>query len=1155
MGISIECYRQRIGCFRNNSSSKLKGYSYLKKQKKSFNSGSFFSVLLRTVLLFTIFVCAASDVQAPLSSSSRFTSSSYLNRSIRCLPDQLYHHSGISWSSSTGGNKLIHALCGNKRNIGYKYLYWNCGRGFLSEHKIDDLKITIGRHKPHVIAVSEIDIKRNDDNNDEMATNNLSSEKLHEKFHINDYKIYLPKSWDTIGVARIVVYVRNDLKSKLLHPQDPHYDHVQNITLELGFGRAKPHFCNFYYREWTSCKTGRRDIQSQKDELQLLLDIWRNCFEEEKDFIAMGDMNLCAKKWREPSYEHKDLANQIHDFMNEEDCSQIVDSITRIQSVGGNIQRSCLDHATVNCVNKVSTPVVIGVGRSDHLGVILTKASKEIRTSARTTRKRIYKNFDREAFLNDVDKAKKDGKFAGVLSADDPDDAFDHFEKSFCELLETHAPLKVIQNRTNYIPHITPKIKQEMDERNSLKELAAESGLLDDFNRYKKKRNEVTMLLKSAEKDYHDKKFREESSSKSVWSTAYEILGNQRTSFPSQILHCGRLISNPKEIAAEVNKFFVDKIRKLKEEFETDEIQEPLTELKTYLSKKNVPRDGFNLKELDNNDMKKLLKNLKGKKSSGMDWICGYTLKIASPILIEELAAIVNLCIRKKRFVKKWKCAKVLPAWKNKGTRFELKFYRPLSNLSEVSKLVERAIYDQMYEYLDSNDLIHPNHHGFLKNSSTSSALQHVLDIWLKHIDKGKLAAALFLDLSAGFDVINHRILLLKMKEYNFTEDSIGWFSSYLLDRSQSVQVESSLSPSIPVPWGVPQGSILGPLLFLFYINELPDIVKKANDEDHDQGRSDSDDDIIVYADDNTPTTAEHDPFTLQINVQNEADIVTNWFNKNDMVCSSDKTKLLVIGTNANRKNKLIDKNISLKVNVCGDTKLETTSEKLLGIVVNNTATFHHHLHGDEENPGLLKQLSTRVGMLKRLKRFMTPVRLKMIMEGMFTSKLMYGMTVWGRVWQIPGNLEEVISPSLTKDDLRKLQVLKNKCLRLVTNCDYKTPTVTLLEKTKSLSVHQHIAQLSLSQVFNIYHTKAPVYHYNRLFRKPNSDVHIDTRTNNDYSINRINFKLSLCRTNFFYQASRLWASLPTHIKSSRNKNTFKKKSKSWVKSNIVVKP
>ena len=162
-------------------------------------------------------------------------------------------------------------------------------------------------------------------------------------------------------------------------------------------------------------------------------------------------------------------------------------------------------------------------------------------------------------------------------------------------------------------------------------------------------------------------------------------------------------------------------------------------------------------------------------------------------------------------------------------------------------------------------------------------------------------------------------------------------------------------------------------------------------------------------------------------------------------------------------------------------------------------------------------------------------------MEGMFGSKLVYGITVWGQVWHILGSLDEAAqtrtSSSLTKEDVRKLQVLQNKCLRMVTDSDYRTPTEVLLKKTNSLSVHQRIAHLSLSQVYNIHRTKLPAYHYSRLFVNEHSDGR--TRSVNDYQVNRIEFGLSLARSNFFYQSSRLWSATPDHIKAAHNKNTI----------------
>ena len=231
----------------------------------------------------------------------------------------------------------------------------------------------------------------------------------------------------------------------------------------------------------------------------------------------------------------------------------------------------------------------------------------------------------------------------------------------------------------------------------------------------------------------------------------------------------------------------------------------------------------------------------------------------------------------------------------------------------------------------------HPNHHGFKSSHSTTTAVAQLYDCWLQAAEYKDFSAALLLDLSAAFDVVNHQILLRKLRLYNFSENSIGWFESYLKDRSQYVIVESRLSDPMSVgDAGVPQGSLLGPLCFIIFYNDFPSIRQTGSS--------------VVYADDDTDTVRAPNVPTLLDKIQHEANLSTGWVKDNKLVCSGQKTKLLMISTKELRRSR-VDENSVLSIDVAGHRVHESKSEKLLGMVINNSMTWYNHLYGDDDNP------------------------------------------------------------------------------------------------------------------------------------------------------------------------------------------------------------
>ena len=200
-----------------------------------------------------------------------------------------------------------------------------------------------------------------------------------------------------------------------------------------------------------------------------------------------------------------------------------------------------------------------------------------------------------------------------------------------------------------------------------------------------------------------------------------------------------------------------------------------------------------------------------------------FVIKLVAQNILAPLTHIINLSISTSTFPSSWKLAKVVPLLK-KGDPLMAQNYRPVALLPIFSKILERMVFNQLVSYLDTNNLIHPNHHGSRAGYSTVTALIQMYDTWVEEVDNGKMVGVMMIDLSAAFDMVDYDILLQKLELFGLNSIALKWMKSYLTGRFQSVFVDGHLSPPLSITCGVPQGSILGPLLYILYTNDIPDL-------------------------------------------------------------------------------------------------------------------------------------------------------------------------------------------------------------------------------------------------------------------------------------------------------------------------------------------
>ena len=488
-----------------------------------------------------------------------------------------------------------------------------------------------------------------------------------------------------------------------------------------------------------------------------------------------------------------------------------------------------------------------------------------------------------------------------------------------------------------------------------------------------------------------------------------------------------------------------------------------------------------------------------------------------------------------------WKNAKIIPLHK-KDDQLNPKNFRPVAILPIFSKVLERAIFNQVVQYLSSNHLLHPSHHAYRSEHNTTTALIQMYDGWISAYEAGELSGACFLDMSAAFDIVDHSILLNKLELYGFQQESLDWVQSYLTGRSQCVCINGSLSRLLPVAIGVPQGSILGPLFYTLFTNELPEVVHH-----HDQlGVPDNwppysldcktCGNICCFADDTTFSCSSKSPDSLSQDLSSKFLDISNFLVSNRLKLNEDKTHLMVLTSSQKRKARgRAGKDMEVSIVTPSATISPSPTEKLLGGWIHQDLKWAEHiLEGDQS---LVKSLCTRLSALKLVGKVADFRTRKMVADGIFMSKLVYLISLWG---------------GCEKYLLKSLQVIQNKAARVVAKVDWNTPTQSLLSQCGWLSVHQLAVHQTVVLVHKILKSGQPQYLYN-LF---NLNYNVKTRLADQQLLKPTQGEApenDLVSDSFRWRAIRHWNSLPLEIRTITLTTKFKRESKQWIKEYIPL--
>ena len=649
---------------------------------------------------------------------------------------------------------------------------------------------------------------------------------------------------------------------------------------------------------------------------------------------------------------------------------------------------------------------------SDHQPIFLVhKKGRDTRQSSKFSG-RSYRNFKSEIFKN----ALRDLDWGELFRLDDPEDAWEFILANITSVLDIICPIRSFHIK-NYRPEwMTKELIEQVKDRDYFYKKAKSQGDHDAWNIAKYLRNVTNTNIRQAKRDFILNELKvHDNDPKKFWKVIHKVVPSNKSSLTQDILlkDEGNRIKR-EEVAQFINNYFINvgNFKVQDAPMANNDVPTANNDIRAPLLVGEDEPELCGINEVLEKEVFDIVKNINVSKSSGLEDVSSFIIKEAFKILIPEVTYMYNLSIRTSKFPTAWKQALVVPIPKS-GNLTMVKNYRPISLLPLPGKILEKLIHHQLLTYLETDGLLTNRQHGFRKNHSTIHSVAQLTDYISKKQDVRMPTLAAYVDFRKAFDCVQHPILLNKLAELGVGNVMLKWVKSYLDNRKQRVFANNTYSQFQTITQGVPQGSVLGPLFYIIYANDLPKIVKNCE--------------IALYADDTVLFTANRDFQRSVSYLQEDMNLLNMWCLDNGIMANTDKTKVMIFG-NPTVLTKLPQFDITMN-----SVSLQVVSAyKYLGITLDSQLSFNQHVGK------IISSVSAKLKQFQRTRSFLNTKAALMVYKNMLLPMLEYG---------------DVFLSAASDINRKRLQVLQNKGLRCALNKDLETSTSDLHAEAKLLKL------------------------------------------------------------------------------------------------------